>query len=116
MGRARPMATVYHVAEVWLPPSDVRATCCGMEPSPRSVRILYFGALGERAGLSQERLDLGPEETRIADVRRQIQVRHPSLDGCLGSVRVARNQAFCGDDEPVAHDDEIAFLPPLAGG
>jgi molybdopterin converting factor small subunit len=31
-------------------------------------------------------------------------------------VRIARNEAFAGDDEPVQDGDVVALIPPVAGG
>jgi molybdopterin synthase catalytic subunit len=42
--------------------------------------------------------------------------RHPAYGARRGHVRIARNEAFVGDDEPVADGDVVALIPPVAGG
>ena len=42
--------------------------------------------------------------------------REPSLRGMLGIVRVAVNQEFANDDQPLHDGDEVALIPPVSGG
>ncbi|MBC7793629.1 MAG: molybdenum cofactor biosynthesis protein MoaE, partial [Clostridia bacterium] len=52
----------------------------------------------------------------IRDVVGLIGERHPGLKPLLTSVRWARNQTLVELDETIADGDEIALLPPVAGG
>jgi molybdopterin converting factor small subunit len=38
------------------------------------------------------------------------------LAGRLGHVRIARNARFASDQELLAEGDELALIPPVAGG
>ncbi len=42
--------------------------------------------------------------------------RHPALAPWRGSLRVAVNGAYALATDPVAAGDEVALIPPVAGG
>jgi molybdopterin synthase catalytic subunit/molybdopterin converting factor small subunit len=79
------------------------------------LRVKLFGALAERAGGSQDDLDLA-EPATAADVLRAVGERHPSTGGILGRVSVAVNREVVPAEHRVASDDEVALLPPVSGG
>jgi molybdopterin converting factor small subunit len=79
-----------------------------------SVRVLLFASYAERVGRESLELSVSPGMTVEAVVAR---VR--ALDG--GGVLPPRplcalNLAHVGPDTPVVAGDELAILPPLAGG
>jgi MoaE-MoaD fusion protein len=79
------------------------------------VTVLYFAILRERVGLEREELELA----RAADVgaaRAAIAARHPALATLLPAVRAAVNRAFVLDAHALADGDELALIPPVAGG
>jgi molybdopterin converting factor subunit 1 len=80
------------------------------------VRVLYFAAVRELVGTDEEVVDLPPGVTTCADFARAIEERHPPLRGRLGSVRVARNEAFAAPSDALAEGDVLALIPPVAGG
>jgi molybdopterin converting factor subunit 1 len=80
------------------------------------VRVLYFAAVRELAGVEEEALDLPAEVRTISDFVGVLERRRPALAGTLGSVRVARNEAFAEAGEPIADGDVLALIPPVAGG
>jgi molybdopterin converting factor small subunit len=87
-------------------------------PSPRTViqvRVLLFATYADLAG--QEAVDLMIEApATVADVVRRLR------DTVRGAQRIperplaAVNHSHARSDTPVAAGDEIALLPPLAGG
>lgn len=80
------------------------------------VRVLYFAAVRELVGVEEEALELPEGVGTIAALAQHLeQVREP-LRGRLGSVRLARNASFATKDEALADGDEIALIPPVAGG
>lgn len=80
------------------------------------MQVLYFAALRELAGRSGEELELPDDVRTIAALRPFLEARVPPLAGRLGTVRLARNEAFAEDHEPLADGDVIALIPPVAGG
>ncbi|MCQ8240210.1 molybdopterin converting factor subunit 1 [Rhizosaccharibacter radicis] len=84
-----------------------------------SVHLLYFAWLREQLGRSEERLDLPPEVDRVDRLLRWLRQRDPALDSLAGSgraIRVAVNQRFARDGDPVRAGDEVALFPPVTGG
>ena len=79
-----------------------------------TVEILYFAALRDLVGLSQEQLEVN--SATLAELLRELQQKHPVLEDRLASVRVAQNEAFASLDAPLAPGDVIALIPPVAGG
>jgi len=88
-----------------------------MVPSPPVIiTLLYFAALRDLAGLPEERVELPPAVRRVADLPAFLSQRTPAFAGRLDQVRIARNEAFADDDEPLAAGDVVALIPPVAGG
>jgi molybdopterin converting factor subunit 1 len=80
------------------------------------VRVLYFAAVRDLVAREEESLDL-PEAVRtVRDFTAWLSTRHRALEGRLGSVRVARNEAFALADEAIVEGDVLALIPPVAGG
>jgi len=80
------------------------------------VHALYFAAVRELVALEEEDLDL-PESVRtVASFAAWIPSRHAALEGRMGSVRIARNEAFARSDEALSDGDVLALIPPVAGG
>ena len=78
------------------------------------LKILYFAAVRDLVGLAGEEVDL-PVAT-VAELGRALSARHPGLAGRLKPVRFARNAAFAEPADALAEGDEIALIPPVAGG
>jgi molybdopterin converting factor subunit 1 len=79
------------------------------------VRIRLFGAVSERAGLDEETIEI-PDGATAGDVLRLVERRYPSTAGLLPRVAVAVNLELASMAAPLADDDEVALLPPVAGG
>ena len=79
------------------------------------VDVLYFAVLRERTRLDHEAVELPPGAS-VTDARAAIAARHPSVAPLLSQVQIAVNRAVATDAQPLAEGDELAFLPPVAGG
>ncbi len=79
------------------------------------VEILFFAVLRERAGRERETLDL-PDGADVAAARAAVAARHPGIEALLPRVQTAVNRAIAKDATPLADGDEVALLPPVAGG
>jgi molybdopterin converting factor small subunit len=79
-----------------------------------SLRVLLFGSYAESLGREEVELTL-PEAATVADVVSHIR-RLPGGQLLPPKPLCARNLAHAGQDDRVAAGDEIAILPPLAGG
>ena len=83
--------------------------------SPQVITLLYFAAVRDAMGASEETLDLPREVLTVGDLARLLEGR-PALSGKLGQVRFAVNETFADPDTKVAHGDVVALIPPVAGG
>lgn len=81
-----------------------------------TITLLYFAAVRELVGRDEERRELPPSVTTIAELAAHLPSVHASLEGRLGSVRFARNECFASADEPIVDGDVVALIPPVAGG
>jgi molybdopterin converting factor subunit 1 len=79
------------------------------------LRVLYFAVFREQLGRDSDELGL-PDGARVRDAIAALAARHPAIARLAGRFRVARNEEFCGDDDALADGDELALIPPVAGG
>jgi molybdopterin converting factor subunit 1 len=82
----------------------------------KKVTILYFAALRDLTGTSEEQLGLGPSVNTIAELLTEVVKARPSLPDCLQSIRVAKNESFVELAEAVDDGDVVALIPPVQGG
>jgi molybdopterin synthase catalytic subunit len=79
------------------------------------IQVLYFAVFRERIGKDEESLEL-PAGATVADALAALAARHPAVGGLRGRFRIAVNQDFVADDHVLAERDELALIPPVAGG
>lgn len=82
--------------------------------APMALRILLFGLYRERAGASEVEIEL-PAGARVDDLLAGLR-ELPQLGGLPSRVAVAVNRRYADGDSPLRPDDEIALIPPVAGG
>ena len=76
------------------------------------VKILFFARLKRETGVEQLAFEV-PDGATIKEVARLFEVQHGvSLKGCM----VAVNESYAAPDQELSDGDEVAFLPPVAGG
>jgi molybdopterin synthase sulfur carrier subunit len=75
------------------------------------VKVLFFGVLAELTGSDCKYYS---EVKSLGDLRLRIQDDFPEI--AHYSYRISLNNVFV-DDEPLLNDgDELALMPPFAGG
>lgn len=79
------------------------------------IRVLYFAVFREQIGRDADLLEL-PSGARVLDAIAELAGRHPAIARLRGRFRVAVNQDFSNDDQALADGDELALIPPVAGG
>jgi molybdopterin synthase catalytic subunit len=80
-----------------------------------TITVLYFAVLRERARLERETVTL-PAGSDVAAARAAIARLHPELAALLPRVQAAVNRAMAADARALADGDELALIPPVAGG
>jgi molybdopterin converting factor subunit 1 len=80
-----------------------------------TVRLLAFA--GARDVIGAGELDLALTLPCTAtDLLDQVCARFPGLVPYRGSIRVAVNGTYADAAEPIRAGDEVALIPPVAGG
>lgn len=79
----------------------------------KSVRVLYFAKLREARGLGEERIET--LACTAAGLYEELRFQH-RLPLALDHLRCARNGDFCEWSTLLENDDEMVFIPPVAGG
>jgi len=79
------------------------------------IQVLYFAVFRERLGKSDDTLALADGAT-VADAIAALAEQHAPIAQLRGRFRVAVNQDFVDDDHVLRDGDELALIPPVAGG
>ena len=79
------------------------------------VKLLYFAVLRDIAGKSEDVVEL-PEGTRAVDVWGRLRAQHRELAGYECPPMTAINESYAPADQLLRDGDEVAFIPPVAGG
>lgn len=77
--------------------------------------MLYFAVFRERIGRDEEALEL-PAGATVRDAIEALAGRHAAVAALRGKFRCAVNQDFTDDDRVLVDRDELALIPPVAGG
>jgi molybdopterin converting factor subunit 1 len=80
-----------------------------------TVRLLLFAQFREALGERERDLSLEAGATPRDALARVCETR-PQLGAIRDVVRFIVNGEFVGGDEPLREGDELAFVPPVAGG
>ncbi len=75
------------------------------------INVLFFGVLAEVAGTSWKHYR---EVRSLGDLRLKIEDEFPEI--VHYNFRISLNNEIVNDDPVLKDGDEVAFLPPFAGG
>jgi molybdopterin synthase catalytic subunit len=79
------------------------------------ISVLYFAVFRERLGRDGEELEL-PAGATVADAVAKLGETHAAIAQLRGKFRCAVNQDFTEDSHVLRDGDELALIPPVAGG
>lgn len=79
-----------------------------------TVRVLLFASYADALGASEVSIDV-PNGARVADVLARIKAL-ASGKRVPDKPLVAVNQRYAQPDQAVRETDEVAIIPPVAGG
>ena len=79
------------------------------------VHVRLFAILRERAGWREREVHLEPGSS-IEDAWNALVALAPALAPSRDSIRFARNRTYAAADEELVDGDELALIPPIAGG
>lgn len=76
------------------------------------LTINYFGMIAEAVGSSKADFELHGKN--VSDLKNELEYTFPELVGM--SCQIAVNQKLVSGENEINEQDEIAVLPPFAGG
>lgn len=79
------------------------------------VRLLFFAVLRDLTGKREALLDL-PQGSRPLDVWDRLRIEYQSLAAYAHAPLAAVNERYVQPEEPLHDGDDLAFIPPVAGG
>jgi molybdopterin converting factor subunit 1 len=79
------------------------------------LQLLYFGIVRERLGLREESREIASGAT-VGDLLGELAESHGIFALGAGSIRIAVNREYVEKDHVLADGDEVAVIPPVAGG
>jgi molybdopterin converting factor small subunit len=79
-----------------------------------AVTVHLFASYAESFGANNLKIDLAPEST-VADLVAELRAL-PGSYVLPPAPRVAVNRKFATLDQPLRPTDEVALIPPVAGG
>lgn len=82
---------------------------------PLRVRTLFFASYRELAGTAELEVELQAGAT-VSDLLDAVRALSPRLGALPREPVVAVNQRYATLDARLAEGDEVAFIPPVAGG
>lgn len=80
-----------------------------------SIKVLFFGGLKEHVGKSETQMNLQPGMS-AEQVLCQVLGDDPHLEKWQRTVLYSINQEQVEGSVLVQDGDEVAFMPPMAGG
>ena len=80
-----------------------------------SVHTLFFAAYRDLVGVAGLDVDLH-EGATVADLVAELRGRGQPFDALPEEPAVAVNHTYALVTEPLSPGDEVAFIPPVAGG
>jgi len=78
------------------------------------VRSLFFASYRDLVGAAELDLEL-PAGSTVSELIQLVRTR-PGAQALPESPAVAVNQAYASADTVLQDGDEVAFIPPVAGG
>ena len=79
-----------------------------------TVTLLLFASYADALGASSLDMEL-PRESTVGDVLSAVRA-YPGADRLPPSPLIALNQRYATLDSVVSEGDEVALIPPVAGG
>lgn len=79
------------------------------------IKVLFFAAARERAGLKQDSFDI-EEGSTTEQLRAAIIERYPGVQSVIAKLALAVNLEYIDGEVTLQNNDEVALIPPISGG
>lgn len=77
-------------------------------------KVIYFGMIAEAIGKTTEDIQFSQEKITVKEITELLLDKYPKLQNL--SFKIAINHTIANENEEFKINDEIALLPPFAGG
>ena len=78
------------------------------------ITVKYFGLVADITQKKEEQLFLENEAMTLNQLQSKLEAQYPELKNTTYSFAI--NQSLSQSNESLKNNDEIALLPPFAGG
>lgn len=85
------------------------------QPMSLPIHMLFFAVYRDLLGASELDVEVADGAT-VGDLVEQLRSRGAPFDALPAEPAVAVNRVYASLSEPLASGDEVAFIPPVAGG
>ncbi|MBI4509996.1 MAG: molybdopterin converting factor subunit 1 [Deltaproteobacteria bacterium] len=79
------------------------------------IHVRYFAVARERLKKEEETIEL-PQGANVSTALDALSARHDAIAALRPCLRAAVNQEWASNSEPLHDGDELALIPPVAGG
>jgi molybdopterin converting factor subunit 1 len=79
------------------------------------VKVLFFGAAADRAGVRQIEVPLS-DQAKLAEIWPVLTDMYPDLAPMRDTLAFAVNGEYARMEDAISPGDEVAVLPPVSGG
>lgn len=76
------------------------------------ITVKYFGMIAEWTGATEQSVVFA--RTTVQDLKKQLETEYPKLKDI--SYQVVVEQKIASDQQTLNENNELALLPPFAGG
>ena len=83
------------------------------------MKIKYFAWLKDEVGCEEEEIDLPAEVSDVGMLIDWLSRRGPKYEKAFEFIEVIKvvvNQTYVHNDHAINDNDEVIFIPPIAGG
>jgi molybdopterin synthase sulfur carrier subunit len=83
------------------------------------MKITYFAWLKDKVGCEEEEISLPVGVTNVGQLINWLSMRGPQYEDAFEFIEVIKvvvNQMVVLNDHLLKEDDEVIFIPPIAGG
>lgn len=83
------------------------------------MKIIYFAWLKDKLGCAEEEIVLPADVSNVGQLIHWLSMRGPKYEDAFEFIEVIKvvvNQTYVVNESPVKDDDEVIFIPPIAGG
>lgn len=79
------------------------------------IEMFCFGITRDILGSGNYKMEVSEPSISVKDLRESLSAKFPEMKK-LNSMLIAVNDEYAADDHMISENDEVALIPPVAGG